>query len=122
MGLAGVFIVVNWTVFITAALAGHVVEAALGYFINPIVTVLLAVVVLRERLRPAQWAAVGLSGVAVLVIAIGTGDVPWVSLVLAFSFGLYGLVKKQVGGRVDAIGGLTLETMLMTPWPGRRSS
>jgi chloramphenicol-sensitive protein RarD len=118
MGLAGVFIVVNWTVFITAALAGHVVEAALGYFINPIVTVLLAVVVLRERLRPAQWAAVGLSGVAVLVIAVGTGDIPWVSLVLAFSFGLYGLVKKQVGGRVDAIGGLTLETMLMTPVAG----
>ncbi|MBD8704214.1 EamA family transporter RarD [Frigoribacterium faeni] len=118
MGLAGVFIVVNWTVFITAALAGHVVEAALGYFINPIVTVLLAVVVLRERLRPAQWAAVALSGVAVLVIAIGTGDVPWVSLVLASSFGLYGLVKKQVGGRVDAIGGLTLETMLMTPVAG----
>lgn len=115
MGLAGALIVVNWTTFIVATLAGHVVEAALGYFMNPIVTILLAVVVLRERLRPAQWVAVGLSVVAVAVIVVGTGRVPWVSLVLAFSFGLYGLVKKQVGGRVDAIGGLTLETMLLTP-------
>ncbi|WP_423922238.1 EamA family transporter RarD [Frigoribacterium sp. 2-23] len=115
MGLAGAFIIVNWTTFIVATLAGHVVEAALGYFINPIVTVLLGVVVLRERLRVMQWVAVGLSLVAVLVIGVGTGAFPWVSLVLAFSFGFYGLVKKQVGGRVDAIGGLTLETLWLTP-------
>ncbi|NRD26739.1 EamA family transporter RarD [Frigoribacterium sp. VKM Ac-2836] len=116
MGLAGAFIVVNWTVFISATLSGHVVEAALGYFINPIVTVLLGVVVLRERLRTTQWVAVGLSAVAVLVIAIGSGRPPVISLVLAFSFGLYGLVKKQVGGRVDAVGGLTLETLWIAPF------
>ncbi|WP_082383633.1 EamA family transporter RarD [Frigoribacterium sp. RIT-PI-h] len=116
MGLAGAFIVVNWTVFISATLSGHVVEAALGYFINPIVTVLLGVVVLRERLRTTQWVAVGLSAVAVLVIAIGAGRPPSISLVLAFSFGLYGLVKKQVGGRVDAVGGLTLETLWIAPF------
>ncbi|ROS50474.1 chloramphenicol-sensitive protein RarD [Frigoribacterium sp. PhB24] len=116
MGLAGAFIVVNWTVFISATLSGHVVEAALGYFINPIVTVLLGVVVLRERLRTTQWVAVGLSAVAVLVIAIGAGRPPVISLVLAFSFGLYGLVKKQVGGRVDAVGGLTLETLWIAPF------
>jgi len=115
LGAAGAFIVVNWTTFIAATLAGHVVEAALGYFINPIVTVLLGVLVLRERLRPLQWGAVGLSVVAVLVIAIGYGRPPWVSLVLAFSFGAYGLVKKQVGGRVDAVGGLTLETLWLAP-------
>ncbi|WP_082486557.1 EamA family transporter RarD [Frigoribacterium sp. Leaf186] len=116
MGLAGAFIVVNWTVFISATLSGHVVEAALGYFINPIVTVLLGVVVLRERLRTTQWVAVGLSAVAVLVIAVGAGRPPVISLVLAFSFGLYGLVKKQVGGRVDAVGGLTLETLWIAPF------
>jgi len=115
MALAGVLIVVNWTTFIVATLAGHVVEAALGYFINPIVTVLLAVVVLRERLRPAQWAAIGLSAVAVVVIALGTGGVPWASLIMAFSFGAYGLVKKQMGGRVDAVSGLTLETLAVAP-------
>ena len=115
MSLAGVLIVVNWTTFIVATLAGHVVEAALGYFINPIVTVLLAVLVLRERLRPVQWVAIGLSAVAVLVIAVGTGSVPWPSLIMAFSFGAYGLVKKQMGGRVDAVSGLTLETMAVAP-------
>ena len=116
MALAGALIVVNWTTFVVATLAGHVVEAALGYFINPIVTVLLAVLVLRERLRPVQWVAIGLSAVAVVVITVGTGGVPWPSLIMAFSFGAYGLVKKQMGGRVDAVGGLTLETMAVAPF------
>jgi chloramphenicol-sensitive protein RarD len=116
MALAGVLIVVNWTTFIVATLAGHVVEAALGYFINPIVTVLLAVLVLRERLRPVQWVAIGLSAVAVVVITVGTGGVPWPSLIMAFSFGAYGLVKKQMGGKVDAVSGLTLETMAVAPF------
>ena len=98
-----------------ATINGHVVEAALGYFINPIVTVFLGVVVQRERLRPAQWVAVGVSIVAVIVLAIGYGSLPWIALILAFSFGLYGLIKKRVGGQVDAVGGLTLETMWLTP-------
>ncbi|ROQ37448.1 chloramphenicol-sensitive protein RarD [Frondihabitans sp. PhB188] len=111
LALAGAFIVVNWTTFIFATLTGHVVEAALGYFINPLVTVLLGVFVLREKLKPLQWVAVGVSVVAILVIAIGYGSFPWISLVLAFSFGFYGLIKKRVGGRVDAVSGLTIETL-----------
>ena len=115
MAIAGVLIYINWQVFVIAALSGRVVEGSLGYFINPIVTVLLGVVFLRERLRPAQWAAVGLSAVAVLVIVIGYGAFPWIALTLAFSFGLYGFIKKKVGAQVDAVSGLTLETALLTP-------
>jgi chloramphenicol-sensitive protein RarD len=115
MGLAGILIFVNWQVYLYGTLSGHVVEAALGYFINPIVTVLLGVLVLRERLRPLQWAAVGISALAVVVLAVGYGQVPWIALALAFSFGLYGLVKKRVGGEVDAVSGLTLETAWLTP-------
>ena len=115
LALAAVFILVNWSVFIWATVNGHVVEASLGYFTNPIVTVLLGVLVLREKLRPLQWVAVGVSAVAVLVLAIGYGSFPWIALSLAFSFGLYGLVKKQVGPKADAIGGLTIETLVLAP-------
>lgn len=110
LGGAGALILVNWLVYVYATLTNHVVEAALGYFTNPIVTVLLGVFVLRERLRPLQWVAIGISAVAVLVLAINYGQFPFIALALAFSFGVYGLVKKQVGGRVDAISGLTIET------------
>jgi chloramphenicol-sensitive protein RarD len=115
MALAGVAIYVNWQVYIFAALNGHVLEGSLGYFINPIVTVLLGVLVLREKVRPAQWAALAIAFVAILVIVIGYGSVPWIALVLAFSFGAYGLIKRVVGRSVDAVGGLTLETAWLTP-------
>lgn len=115
MGLAGLFILVNWLVYVFAALSGHIVEASLGYFTNPIVTVLLGVFVLRERLRPLQWISIGISAVAVLVLAINYGSFPWIALTLAVSFGVYGLIKKQVGGRVDAISGLTIETAWLAP-------
>lgn len=115
MALAGALIYVNWQVYVIATTTGHVIEAALGYFMNPLVTVLLGVLVLRERLRPAQWIAMAISAVAVLVIAVGYGSFPWVSLALAFSFGFYGLVKSRVGGRIDAVSGLTLETLWLTP-------
>lgn len=115
MAIAAVLIVVNWTVYVIATTTGHTVEAALGYFINPLVTIALGVVLLGDRLRPAQWTAVGISILAVVVIAVGYGQMPWISLVLAFSFGLYGLVKKRVGGTVDALSGLTIETMWLTP-------
>jgi len=115
MGLAGLLIFVNWQTYVFAALSGHVVEAALGYFINPIVTVFLGVLVLRERLKSIQWVAVGISLVAVVVLTIGYGRLPWISLVLAFSFGFYGLIKKRVGGEVDAVAGLTLETAWLAP-------
>ncbi|MCD2441702.1 EamA family transporter RarD [Agromyces sp. SYSU K20354] len=115
MGLAGLLIFVNWQTYVYATLSGQVVEAALGYFINPIVTVLLGVIVLRERLNATQWVAVGISVVAVIVLAIGYGQLPWIALVLAFSFGIYGLIKKRVGPKVDAVSGLTLETAWLAP-------
>jgi chloramphenicol-sensitive protein RarD len=115
MGLAGVLIYINWQTFVLGALSGHVVETALGYFINPIITVLLGVLVLHERLRAAQWAAVLISFAAVVVLSVGYGRVPWISLILALSFGLYGLIKKRVGGHLDALSGLTLETMWLAP-------
>jgi chloramphenicol-sensitive protein RarD len=115
MALAGALIYVNWQVFVLATLSGHVVESALGYFINPVITVALGVVLLRERLRPLQWIAVGVSVVAILVIAVGYGSFPWIALALAFSFGFYGFIKKRVGAQVDAVSGLTLETAWLTP-------
>ena len=113
--IAAVFILINWSVFIFATINNRVVEASLGYFANPIVTVLLGVVVLRERLRPMQWVAITISVVAVVALAIGYGSFPWIAITLAFSFGLYGLTKKRVGQRVDAIGGLTVETAVLSP-------
>ncbi|MEJ3404399.1 EamA family transporter RarD [Rathayibacter sp. YIM 133350] len=115
MGLAGVLIFINWQTYVFATVSGQVVEAALGYFINPIVTVFLGVIVLRERLRPLQWIAVGISIAAVIVLAVGYGSLPWIALALAFSFGFYGLIKKNVGHQVDAVSGLTLETLWLAP-------
>lgn len=115
MTLAGILIYINWQVYILAVVSGHVVEGALGYFINPLVTVLLGVIFLRERLRWLQWTALGVSFAAILVIAIGYGTFPWIALTLAFSFGLYGYIKKRVGPQVDAVSGLTLETAVLTP-------
>ena len=112
---AGVLIYVNWQVFVIATLTGHVIETSLGYFINPIFTVLLGVLILRERLRPAQWTAVGIAAAAVVVIVIGYGAFPWIALTLTASFGLYGLVKKRIGPSVDAVSGLTLESLWLTP-------
>jgi chloramphenicol-sensitive protein RarD len=115
MAIAGALIFVNWQVYLYGALTGHVVETSLGYFINPIVSVFLGVFFLGEKLRPAQWAAVGLSVLAVVVLAVGYGSVPWIALALAFSFGLYGFLKKRVGGQVDAVSGLTMETAWLVP-------
>ncbi|MEU6705148.1 EamA family transporter RarD [Streptomyces wuyuanensis] len=98
--LAATVITVNWGVYIWAVNAGQVVEASLGYFINPLVTIAMGVLLLKERLRPAQWTAVGIGFTAVLVLTVGYGRPPWVSLVLAFSFAVYGLLKKKtnIGG------------------------
>lgn len=118
MGLtavAGVLIYINWQTYLYGALTNHVIETSLGYFINPIVTVLLGVIVLRERLRIVPWIAIGLAVVAVAVIVIGYGAFPWIALTLAFSFGFYGLVKKQIGPAVDAVSGLTLESLWLLP-------
>jgi len=113
--VAGILIAINWIVYVYASTSGFVVEAALGYFINPIVSIALGVLFLRERLRIGQWVAVGISVVAVLVLAIGYGQPPYISLALAFSFGLYGFLKNRMGGQVSAVGGLTLETAWLVP-------
>jgi chloramphenicol-sensitive protein RarD len=111
--LASVLITINWGVYIYGVNSGQVVEASLGYFINPLVTVLLGVLILRERLRPLQWTAVGIATVAVLVLSVANGRMPWIALVLAFTFGGYGLVKKIAS--VDPQASLTLETAFMSP-------
>ncbi|MHA7261878.1 EamA family transporter RarD [Arthrobacter sp. TMN-37] len=115
LAVAGALIALNWLTYTYGVTTGHAIEAALGYFINPIVSVLLGVVVLREKLRRLQWVAIGLGFVAVIVLAVGYGSVPWIALILAFSFGLYGFVKKRVGSRVDAVSSLSIETALLTP-------
>ncbi len=112
---AALLIAVNWLTYSWAVLNEHAVEAALGYFINPLVSVLLGVLVLKEKLRPLQWAAMGVGFIAVLVLALAYGTVPWVALALAFSFGFYGLVKKGIGSRVDAVSSLSIETAVLTP-------
>ncbi|MFE9097926.1 EamA family transporter RarD [Streptomyces sp. NPDC007264] len=102
--IAAVVITVNWGVYIWAVNAGHVVEASLGYFINPLVTIAMGVLLLKERLRPLQWVAVAVGLAAVLVLTIGYGRPPWISLCLAFSFATYGLVKKKVNlGGVESL-------------------
>jgi chloramphenicol-sensitive protein RarD len=113
--VAGVLIYINWQVFLIGTLTGHVIEGSLGYFINPIFTVLLGVLVLGERLRVAQWVSIGISVLAVIVIVVGYRSFPWIALTLAASFATYGLVKKQIGPRVDAISGLTLESLWLMP-------
>ncbi|KJQ55047.1 EamA family transporter RarD [Microbacterium sp. SA39] len=113
--LAGVLIYVNWQVFVIGTLTGHVVETSLGYFVNPITTVLLGVFILKERIRRLQWAAIGIAAIAVVVIVVGYGDFPWIALSLTASFGLYGLIKKKIGPAVDAVSGLTLESFWLVP-------
>jgi chloramphenicol-sensitive protein RarD len=113
--LAAGLIFVNWALYVYASLNQFIVEAALGYFINPLVTVGLGVLVLKEKLRPAQWFALSLALVAVIVLAVGYGSVPIISLVLAFSFGFYGLVKNRLGPGVKSLESLTLETLWLTP-------
>lgn len=113
--LAGLLIYINWQVFVIATMNEHVVETSLGYFINPIFTVLLGVLVLHERIRLAQWIAIGIAAVAVGVIIVAYGSFPWIALSLTASFGLYGLVKKKIGPAVDAVSGLTLESFWLIP-------
>ena len=105
---AGVLLSINWYIYIWAVNAGFLVDASLGYFITPLINVLLGVVVFRERLRRLQWAAVGLAAVGVLYITFTYGQLPWIGLSLALTFGVYGLVKKQA--RLPSLQGMALET------------
>jgi chloramphenicol-sensitive protein RarD len=110
---AAVLIAVNWGVYIWGVNNGHVVETSLGYFINPLVSVALGVLVLGERLRRLQWVAVAVAAAGVGVLTVAAGRPPWIALTLAFSFGTYGLVKAVVG--VGAVEGLVVETAVLAP-------
>lgn len=111
--LSALLLACNWLLYVWAVNAGRLLDASLGYFINPLVNVLLGYAVLHERPRPLQWAAVALAAAGVLWLALGAGHVPWVSLVLALSFGFYGLLRKTAP--LGATEGLALETLLLAP-------
>jgi len=111
--LSALLLWANWLVYVYAAQNGHVVEASLGYFINPLVSVLLGVLVLRERLRSAQWAAVVLAAAGVAWLTVVAGRPPWIALTLAFSFGFYGLIRKTA--TLGPLEGLALENLLLAP-------
>ncbi|HSN11425.1 MAG TPA: EamA family transporter RarD, partial [Propionibacteriaceae bacterium] len=114
LSAAAALIAVNWGTYIWAVNNGNVVEASLGYFVNPLVLVVLGVLVLGERLRRLQWTAVGIATAAVVVLTVGLGRLPWIALALALSFAGYGLIKKLAG--VDPQSSLTVETAVATPF------
>ena len=114
LAMAAVFISVNWLTYIWAVNSGHVVDAALGYYVNPLITVALGVFVLGERLRPAQRVALGLGAAAVVVLTVANGTVPWIALVLACSFAGYGFSKKSAD--VAAVPSLAVETAVLLPF------
>ncbi|WP_420008206.1 EamA family transporter RarD [Xanthomonas sacchari] len=111
LALSSVAIAFNWGLYIWAVNAGHVIETSLGYFINPLVNVLLGVLVLHERLRPLQWLAVACAALGVAWLTVDAGTLPWIALGLAGSFGLYGLLRKLV--QVDAVAGLGVESLYL---------
>ena len=113
LALASVLITINWSTYVYAVESDQVVQASFGYIVTPLVSVGLGVFVLRENLRNAQWVSIAIAVLAVIVLAFSYGGLPWVALTLAFSFGLYGLVKKLAG--VDAIESLAVETTLLAP-------
>jgi chloramphenicol-sensitive protein RarD len=113
--LAGLLLAVNWTIYVAAVVAHHVTEASLGYFLNPIVTVAIGVVVLREKLRTLQWVAVAIGLAAGVYLTIDFGRPPWIAVGLALSFALYGLMKKRLGSSLSALESLTSETAVLVP-------
>ncbi|CAB4898910.1 unannotated protein [freshwater metagenome] len=115
ISLAAVVIYINWQVYVYAVAENHVLEASLGYFINPLVTIALATIFLKEKLNVLQWVAVGLGGVAVLILTFNYGQPPVIALTLALSFGIYGLAKNRLGGKVSALSSFTVETTLLLP-------
>ena len=115
LAVCGLLVSVNWLVYVYGVNTARTADAALGYFINPLVTVALASLVLHERLRPAHQVSIALAGAGVALLVVLQGSLPWISLALAFSFALYGLVKKQIGAQVDALTGLAVESTVVAP-------
>jgi len=112
--LCACFVTINWGTYIWAVNSGHVVESSMGYYINPLVVFLFSVTILREKLNHWQIAAIFLAAIGVLIITLQYGKIPWVALILAVSFAIYGLIKKLIN--VDAMGGLALETAVIAPF------
>ena len=108
--LTSILISINWLVYIWATNNGHVVEASLGYYINPLIIIGFGVILLKEKMRPLQWVAVAIASIGVLVLTIDYGHLPWIALILAISWGSYGLIKKQLG--LGALEGLAIETLI----------
>ena len=111
---SSLLISINWLTYLWAVANGHVLDASLGYFMNPLLNVALGVLLLSERLNRAQWTAVAIAGLGVVYFTIATGKPPWIALVLAASFGLYGLIRKTV--KVEAVPGLAIETLMLVPF------
>ena len=108
--LTSILISINWLVYIWATNNGHVVEASLGYYINPLIIIGFGVILLKEKMRPLQWVAVTIASIGVLILTIDYGRLPWIALALAISWGSYGLIKKQLG--LGALEGLAIETLI----------
>ncbi len=113
MAVSGTLLAINWTLFVWATVSGHLLDASLGYFINPLVSVALGTIVLRERLSRLQWLAIVLAALGVGILTWRAGTVPWIALLLASTFGIYGLVRKTA--KVSALIGSTIETILLVP-------
>lgn len=115
LAAAGVLVSINWTVYVVGVNSGRTLDAALGYFINPLVAAALGVLVLRETMTRIQWVAFAVGALACIVLAVGYGEVPWIAFAVAGTFGTYSLVKKRVGDTVPALAGLTIETATVAP-------
>ena len=113
LGSAAIFLSINWLVYVYAVDTNQVVQASLGYFMNPLISVAMGVILLKENLRKTQWLAVGIALVAVVVLTIASGSVPWIALTLGFSFGLYGLLKKYAN--LPSLQSLGIETVVLLP-------
>jgi chloramphenicol-sensitive protein RarD len=118
MALATVFIASNWIAYVIGVATHQTIQTALGYFINPLVTILLAVIFLGEKLGVAQWIASGFGLLAVIVLTFDYGQPPWIALTLAGSFGIYGLAKNKLGGRVTAVNSFAMEAGMLLPLAG----
>jgi len=116
VAVASLFIFINWSVYVVAVATGNVLETSLGYFINPLITVLFAVVFLKEKLRKGQWVALGIGLAAVVILTFDYGRPPWIALALAISFGTYSLAKNRVGGKIRALQSFTIESGIVLPF------
>lgn len=113
--VSSIFILINWETYVVAVATGNTIESSLGYFINPLITILFAVVLLGEKLRAAQWAALSLGAIAVGVLTFDYGRPPWIAFILALSFAIYSLSKNKVGGKIGALQSFTIESGLVMP-------